>query len=117
MKYDFHAVNKKEYTIVRDYYVSNNHLQGIYFVLYNEKTKELVTRFLRKDLITNEDVWKAKSFLNSTQLQMKVEKGNENVLVVETGILTIKKENFFGNPVFKKRNAERIVFNLRNPNK
>lgn len=117
MKYEFTSTHKKEYTIVRDYYVSNNHLQGIYFILYDEVTKELITRFLKKDIISNENTWSRKSVFNSMQYQLRVEKGNENKLVVERGLLTIKKENFIGNPVEKKHKAERIIFNLRNPNR
>lgn len=114
METRFNPLIKKEFTIVRDYYVSNDHIQGIYFVLYDEQNGELSTRFLKKEDISNEHKWMKKGKFNKELYSLIVEKGKgkENKVIVEKGTLNIRKKNAFGEYSEKKKPSERITFFL-----
>ncbi|MFP3725791.1 hypothetical protein U8V72_11375 [Priestia filamentosa] len=114
METRFTPLIKKEFTIIRDYYVSNDHLQGIYFVLYDEQTGELSTRFVKKEEISNEPNWIKKGKFSKELCSLIVEKGKgkENKVLVEKGTLSIRKKNAFGEYSEKKKPSERVTFFL-----
>lgn len=114
MEAKFVPITKKEYTIVRDYFVSNDSVQGLYFLLYDESNNRLITRFLHKDDITDEQIWKKKKSWKKDVYTQIVEKGRgkENKVIVERGNLNIRKRNAFNEIVEKKKPAERIIFYL-----
>lgn len=114
METRFTPLTKIEFTVIRDYYVSNDHVQGIYFLLYDESTKELSTIFLKREDITNEVIWKKKGFFKKDLYSLVVEKGRgkENKVIIEQGSLNIRKKTAFGDIVDKKKPAERTIFYL-----
>lgn len=108
--FKFKPKSSKEYEIVRDYYVSNNHLQGIYFILKDSETKEVFARFLNKDLIKNEEVWIKKGLFKKKYFCTIVEGGDEDKAVHQTGIVSIHDKTYGET---KTKEAERIVFYLK----
>lgn len=109
-EYKFKPKSSKEFKIVRDYYVSNDHLQGIYFVIKDMETKEIFTRFLKKELISNEEEWEKKNLIDSTRFCMVVEAGEENKVLFQEGTLTVLNKTYGET---KDYQAERITFFLK----
>lgn len=106
---EFIANKSKDYKIIRDYYVSNDDLQGIYFVMLDESNNKVFNRFLKNDLINNDAIWKKKSVTNSTRFCMEIQLGEENKVVHEEGTLTVRNQN--GGQ--KQYDAEKITFYMK----
>lgn len=105
---------KKEHPIIREYYVSNNQIQGIYFIMKNNSKKEIFTKFLEKDKINNQFIWRRTgNIFKQTFQSVGIEMGDENKLLIERGELIITKKNIFGQTKTKKHKAERSIFIIR----
>lgn len=84
----------KKYNIIRDYFVSNGKIQGIYFLVQDLQSKEVKQIFLDKEDINNSYLPKKTKTEDEDNIRLKangVESGNENVLIIEKGFW--KKKN------------------------
>jgi hypothetical protein len=99
---------------LRDYYVSNDHIQGIFFILWDEAKGELITRFIKKEEINNQENWRKKGPWNKEFYSLIVEKGRgkETRVLLEKGMINIRKKSIFGEVINKRKPAERITFYL-----
>lgn len=116
-EYEFHTKDKKEYVVIRDYYVSNNQLQGIYFVLLDTETNEISTRYLGKEYMNNKYEWRKKGALNGL-INPKfhtvgVEASAKPRVIFEKGTLTITKKKEGEVISSKTKDAYKSTFHIK----
>lgn len=84
----------KKYMIVRDYFVSNGKVQGLYFLVQEPGINELKQVFLDKEDMNNYYIPKKSPEDDEDKIKIKasgIEHGSENVLIIEKGVW--KKKN------------------------
>lgn len=91
---EFKSDNEQKYKIIRDYFVANGKQQGIYFVVQdmeNENNPEIKEVFLPKEQMNNEFV-PSKAKKEEVKFRARgIITGEENLLIVQTGVWTKKK--------------------------
>lgn len=76
----------KKYKILRDYFVSNGKVQGIYFVVKDYASSEIKRVFLNKEDMNNEFSPKKVSDEGVRLKAAGIEYGEVNQLIIEKGV-------------------------------
>lgn len=88
----FEVEHTHEFTVLRDYYMYNKNFQGVVFVLRDEESSEVFSRFLPQSEMNNVYKWtKAKKEDKEVKrVTYGIEEGEESKLIIETGYLRVK---------------------------
>ena len=84
---NFIAEEKQRYIILREYYVSNTKEKGMFFLVKHEDNQDIKLIFLSEEELDNEYIpRRAKRGDDVRYKASALEFGQENVLIVETGV-------------------------------
>lgn len=107
------VVSQQVYRILRVFPAQENKLDGLKFILEDEKSKITFNHFIPNEKINNEYKFEKTKKKDIQFEAVGVEGGTKSSLIVETGFIKKKKTNLFLSGEEMLRSAKKYRFILR----